>query len=337
MFCDRCGQRIKKDGKFCDNCGYRISSETTLGLVGLKGKEKYNLIGLLSIGIILLGGGISYGILGSQEEGSENTTKETITEEKLAELKGFQASTTETLNKLKQTNQELLEKNKELESKIANQQNSSTSQNEPSSDLSKNETRQIMSHIVQVVCQGDSSTNYGSGVIGKGGTVWTIYTNLHIVSAGSNTSCIIGVPTGIDFIPQDKVQASIERYSVDYWDIDFAILKTQDTGKYYANFPFEECHVSEVEVGDTVTIFGYPAIGGESQTVTEGIISGSNYTSYGPIYKTSAKIAQGNSGGIAIDNNSKCSIGIPTWSTQGEYEGLGHIQSWDMIRESISF
>ena len=69
-------------------------------------------------------------------------------------------------------------------------------------------------------------------------------------------------------------------------------------------------------------------------TVTDGIVSGIEYTAYGPIYKTSAKIDKGNSGGLAIDNNSKCGIGIPTWATSGAFDGLGYIQSWDMIKKS---
>jgi len=72
-------------------------------------------------------------------------------------------------------------------------------------------------------------------------------------------------------------------------------------------------------------------------TVTDGIVSGIEYTAYGAVYKTSAKIDRGNSGGLAIDNNSKCGIGIPTWATSGAFDGLGYIQSWDMIIKSGNF
>ncbi len=83
-----------------------------------------------------------------------------------------------------------------------------------------------------------------------------------------------------------------------------------------------------VEVGDTVTIFGYPSSGnllGISETVTHGIISG---LVTGPIYKTDAPIDHGNSGGLAILNKNQCALGIPTLGESGLTAGIGYIQSF---------
>lgn len=75
------------------------------------------------------------------------------------------------------------------------------------------------------------------------------------------------------------------------------------------------------ELGDEVLILGYPGIGADSLTVTEGIISGVDY----PYFTTSAKIDNGNSGGAAVLIDDDCLLGIPTGSVVGEIESLGRI------------
>jgi hypothetical protein len=85
---------------------------------------------------------------------------------------------------------------------------------------------------------------------------------------------------------------------------------------------------TDVQVGDSVTIFGYPNSGnflGISETVTHGIISG---IVTGPIFKTDAPIDRGNSGGLAVLDKNKCVIGIPTLGVSGLTSGIGYIQSY---------
>ncbi|MBC7249985.1 MAG: trypsin-like peptidase domain-containing protein [Anaerolineae bacterium] len=70
----------------------------------------------------------------------------------------------------------------------------------------------------------------------------------------------------------------------------------------------------ELEIGDTLNIFGYPAIGGETITFTSGNVSG--FTSEAGIkgrawIKTDATISGGNSGGTAVDENGLL-VGVPT-------------------------
>lgn len=87
---------------------------------------------------------------------------------------------------------------------------------------------------------------------------------------------------------------------------------------------------TSVNVGDGVTVFGYPKSGnllGISETVTTGIISG---ILPGPIYKTNAAIDHGNSGGLAILNKTGCSLGIPTLGVSGLTSGIGYIQSYSL-------
>ena len=80
---------------------------------------------------------------------------------------------------------------------------------------------------------------------------------------------------------------------------------------------------NSVSIGDHISVLGYPGIGGESLTVTDGIVSGFEFRSGERYVKTSAKIDQGNSGGIAI-MDSGCIVGIPTY-VKTQIESLGRI------------
>lgn len=90
--------------------------------------------------------------------------------------------------------------------------------------------------------------------------------------------------------------------------------------------------VSDSGIGDPLVILGYPSYGSGAGTfaslfskleitATEGIVSGQD----AGYYTTSAKIEHGNSGGLAIDTNNNCYLGIPTAAVAGEIESLGRI------------
>ena len=81
----------------------------------------------------------------------------------------------------------------------------------------------------------------------------------------------------------------------------------------------------EEQTGDNVIILGYPDYAGQftEPTATTGIISG--YAS--PYYTTSTQIESGNSGGVAIDPDKDCYIGIPSAVKTGNYANLGRILS----------
>jgi hypothetical protein len=90
---------------------------------------------------------------------------------------------------------------------------------------------------------------------------------------------------------------------------------------------------TNVNVGDKITIFGYPMSGNAleiSETVTQGIISG---ILPGPIFKTDAPIDHGNSGGIAIRDSDACILGIPTLGVSGLTAGIGYIQSTYLLNQ----
>ena len=90
------------------------------------------------------------------------------------------------------------------------------------------------------------------------------------------------------------------------------------------NLPYVQLGDSDaLRLGDSVTILGYPEIGGATITLTRGEVSGfTSEAGYGnrAFIKTSATIAGGNSGGLAIDRDNKL-IGIPTQVGAGELSG----------------
>jgi serine protease Do len=78
-----------------------------------------------------------------------------------------------------------------------------------------------------------------------------------------------------------------------------------------------------VEIGDHLRVLGYPGIGGETITFTEGAVSG--FTSERSVegrawIRTDATIAGGNSGGMAVNMAGQL-IGAPTRASAGETEG----------------
>lgn len=70
----------------------------------------------------------------------------------------------------------------------------------------------------------------------------------------------------------------------------------------------------DMQIGDSVAVFGYPGIGGSTVTYTEGKVSGFNDDDQNGDYewaKTDASASHGNSGGLATNDNGEF-IGVPT-------------------------
>lgn len=92
----------------------------------------------------------------------------------------------------------------------------------------------------------------------------------------------------------------------------------------------------DATVGDSVTVFGYPASGnalGISETVTQGTIAG---ILPGPIYKFDGAIDHGNSGGLAVLDKDSCVLGIPTLGDSGLTAGIGYIQSFVLAAQPVT-
>ena len=98
-----------------------------------------------------------------------------------------------------------------------------------------------------------------------------------------------------------------------------------------------------LRAGDDVTVLGFPAVAdsGDSITVTNGLISTViNDPDLGPRseYDTDARIAPGNSGGMAVDNDGVL-IGLPTaleFDPSGSGVTSGRIRAIDVVKDLIA-
>lgn len=187
--------------------------------------------------------------------------------------------------------------------------------------------------VVQVVALRESFFGNMSVAWTGSGTVvdsrGIILTNCHVANPRA-----MGMPSP----PADKLGISITRRSdeppaLTYIaqivsqspELDLAVLKiTHELDGQRANrlnLPYIPVGDSDdLELADTLAIFGYPGIGGETVTFTSGSVAG--FTSQKGVrsrrawIKTDATIAGGNSGGTAINQEGKL-VGIPTQAAAG--------------------
>ncbi len=163
----------------------------------------------------------------------------------------------------------------------------------------------------------------GSGVlIGADGT---ILTNAHVVTSGPGCEfSSVGVAVIENSGEPAKLQYRAELLAVDR-KLDLAVLRIvaylTETIEPLPEFSVAALGDSDtVDLGDDIRILGYPVIGGETITFTNGSVSG--FTKQAGIgnralIKTDATIAAGNSGGIAVDADGRV-VGIPTKARASE-------------------
>ncbi len=167
----------------------------------------------------------------------------------------------------------------------------------------------VIKSIVQVVAQdsGDDCA-YGSGSIIIDSSY--VLTNFHVVEDDEECNIdkiFIETIERIDLAPVRTHSAEV--FAINE-DADLVILKI----KPLSSNSIELIPVKiapEVRLGDELTAIGFPAIGGESVTVTKGEISG--FSNYGGVrwIKSSISISGGNSGGGAFNLNGEL-VGVPT-------------------------
>lgn len=171
----------------------------------------------------------------------------------------------------------------------------------------------IVHSIVSIVVYEDGTAcSGGSGsVVGDG---LHVLTNHHVVA--SDEDCEIDeirVQTvrNSGELPEDSFFGSVLASDE---DIDLAILKLRPmTNGAPVLRPLQVTTTNTV--GQDIVVVGFPAIGGDSVTVSKGIISGFAFQYGSQWIKTDAAISGGNSGGAALDSNYRL-IGIPTMLSQ---------------------
>lgn len=211
----------------------------------------------------------------------------------------------------------------------------------------------IVISVVNILCE----SQFSDEVSGGSGTIITsdglIITNAHIIPQDEESlhtpeeGCLVILPDQYSGQPKEIYWAEPIVYPTLSDQYDLAYLQIYDVfidedGEVYGTYPREfrtifsesdeydkTCISSSiVKLGDPIKIYGYPVTsGGFHLTITEGIIS--SLPEYGLIL-TSAKVDEGNSGGLAVDKKG-CMVGIPSAISEGEYQNLGVIISTDLI------
>ncbi len=201
-------------------------------------------------------------------------------------------------------------------------------------EIDRHEIRDTMPAVVQIVAlQKKMFGNLSSAWTGSGTIVdprGYILTNCHVANPramGMRSPAAnrlgIAIMDRSDEPPALTFYADIVAQSP---ELDLAVLKISERmdGKSIRGLklPFIPCGDSdEIELGDELSIFGFPGIGGETITFTSGNVSG--FTKQRAVrarrafIKTDATIAGGNSGGTAVDHQGLL-VGIPTQAAAGE-------------------
>lgn len=206
---------------------------------------------------------------------------------------------------------------------------------EPVTDVPTNDAgltssgrQRLISATVQIFGLFNDGGDLVPGYVGSG-TILTpsglILTNAHVASPASqgdsaNEPDALGVAV---VLQEDKpaVPSYIARVLAVDGFLDLAVIQIVSSidgspvDPNSLNLPYVELGDSDsVHVGDELNIFGFPAIGGNTITFTQGIVSG--FASEDQLgdrawIKTDTTISGGNSGGLAADNNGRI-IGVPT-------------------------
>jgi len=185
-------------------------------------------------------------------------------------------------------------------------------------------THPLYESVVQINAEvnvegGEEITWSGSGTIITPDGL--ILTNAHVVLGDRYyevKNLIVAMTLKDDQPPEPKYYAEVLQADP---DLDIAVIRINkdldgnpvDRASLY--LPIVSLGNSdELELGESLTILGYPGIGGETITSTAGTVGGfiaESGRGARAFIKTSASISGGNSGGLASDADGKL-VGVPT-------------------------
>ncbi len=170
-----------------------------------------------------------------------------------------------------------------------------------------------------------------------------IFTNVHVIEGGDDFAIL--QPSDIAEPPELRYYASVV---AQYPDLDFAILQIDRDADGRGiepeslNLPFISLSEENVQLGDSVYVFGFPGIGDGYLVFTGGSITSIRNEDVGNqrvpfLYSTDAEISPGNSGGLAVNLQGEL-IGIPTVVVSEEVTGgrLGGIYALPALRTVLN-
>ena len=191
----------------------------------------------------------------------------------------------------------------------------------------------VMQSVVQIVAMregflgGMTSAWTGSGTIVHPQGI--ILTNCHVanpramgMSSPPADRLGIAITEKSDRAPALSYFGQVVAYNA---DLDLAVIRiTHDVkGRPIRRLSLPSVTLGDsddLDLGDKISIFGYPGIGGETVTFTAGNVAGfsgeDGVRSSRAWIKTDATIAGGNSGGTAVSQSGRL-IGVPTQAAAG--------------------
>jgi putative serine protease PepD len=194
----------------------------------------------------------------------------------------------------------------------------------PSGALDHTQLLMATVRVMKEIRDGDQFVAIGSGSGTLVSASGLILTNAHVASPASR-----GEPGEPDRLTiaivrsedQPPILAYIARVMAVDGTLDLAVLQIVSTldgtpvNPSTLNLPFVPLGNSDdVRIGDHLNVYGFPGVGFDTITYTEGSVAG--FIADDPPgerawIKTDANIAHGNSGGLAADDNGEI-VGIPT-------------------------
>ncbi|MFK7801618.1 MAG: serine protease [Anaerolineae bacterium] len=201
-------------------------------------------------------------------------------------------------------------------------------------EIDRHEIRDILPAVVQIVA-------LNKRMFGNLQSAWTGSATIVDPRGYLLTNCHVANPRamGMQSPAASKLGISIMERSDDpptltYYaeivaqspELDLAVLKITERvdGKSIRGLKLPYLQVGdsdEVELGDDLSIFGFPGIGGDTVTFTSGNVSGftkqRSVQARRAFIKTDATIAGGNSGGTAVNHLGHL-VAVPTQAAAGE-------------------
>jgi S1-C subfamily serine protease len=217
--------------------------------------------------------------------------------------------------------------------------------------LSREQTGRALLASVQIIVPDDTLDviSFGSGtVMNESGL---ILTNHHVVAGDAPNGLMNDVGLALIAVaPEDLRGESIIKFVGTIVKIDPVL----DLALIQIDGLFDDLDVplpadlgltsielgdsDELMISDSINVFGYPGIGGNTPTLTRGTVSGFLDDDRDGIYewiKTDAVLSNGNSGGLATDELGRF-VGVPTAGRLLDASQIGLVRSGNLALEFVN-